>query len=172
MSELDATLSGASANSYLTIAQADDQMDGYDQVDAWEKLAKSNPDRQAALLRIGSRLIDQYCRGGEPAVQGQRLIFPRKTDKDKTGAYVIPDEVKNALLEYVDYRLENQLVGLKKLQAEGVKSASILGQNSSFDADDSQLPAGSRKELDALMGSTNAPLVVNPPVCDPNPLPW
>jgi len=175
MSELDATLSGAQANSYLTKEEADDLMDGYDQVDKWEALAKSDPDRQAQLLRQGTRLIDQYRNYGDRKEKDQRLAFPRATDKDSTGQPVIPDEVKNALLEYVNYRLEKTRVGLKQLQAEHVTNASILGQNTTMETDESQLPAEARKELDSLVQETNPPIVKNHPACglgDGGPFGW
>jgi len=157
--ELDATVSGTSANSYLTVQEADDAMDAYFSVDRWEDL---DQDKKAQLLMVGTRLIDSYSTWSDPAVAGQALAFPRSLDGPKGGPFTIRREVKRALLAFIDYFLEDQVVGLKRLQAEGVTSASILGQNASFDADVSELPGAARRELDQLKAMV-PPLFKNRP---------
>lgn len=141
--ELVATPGAADANSYLTLDEADELMESYAQFDRWDELEEA---AQKALLVRGTRVIDRYQVWGPPQTAGQKLKFPRAGD----GAGEIPDGVKLALLEFVDYVLEGSLEPLKKLQAEGVTSASILGQNSGFEKDSSLLPAGARAELDRL----------------------
>jgi hypothetical protein len=143
MVTLNAAVSDPAANSYLTLVEADDAMEAFSQLDAWDDL---DPDAQSQLLMEGTRLIDSYRIWGPKKVLTQRLEFPRSTDAEG----IIPEKVKTALLEYLNYKLEGDLEPLKKLQAENVKSASVLGQSSSFEADESRLPAGSRKPLDEL----------------------
>ncbi len=144
---LDATLSGDSSNSYLTLEEASERMNEFESFDAWDEMEE---DDQARLLIRGTRLIDAYgCGWGTRYSETQRLAFPREIDE--TGE--IPDEVKVALLEYVDFRLrdgDGSMNALKDLQAEGVTSQSILGQSTQMNSDESQLPAGARKPLDKI----------------------
>lgn len=144
--ELIATPSAADATSYLTIAEADDLMDGFDQADAWDDLEEAE---KSDLLIQATRKIDQYQAWGPRRVDGQRLCFPRAIDK----AGEIPEGVRLAVAEYIDFKLDDTVTGLKKLQAEGVTQTSVLGQSSSFETDPSGLPAGCRRELDKLVRS-------------------
>lgn len=141
--ELVATPGAADANSYLTLDEADELMETYPHFDQWDELEESE---QKALLIRGTRTIDRYRPWGAPQADGQKLKFPRSGD----AVDEIPDGVKIALMEFIDYILDGTLEPLKKLQSEGVTSASILGQNSGFKEDPSLLPAGARAELDRL----------------------
>lgn len=143
MVTVNAIPSDVAANSYLDLTEADTLFDAFSETDAWDEL---DPDAQSQLLLEGTRLIDIYRRWGPVKVEGQRLAFPRMLDKE--GA--IPENVRLALVEFVNYKLEGQLEPLKKLQAEGVTSASVLGQSSSFETDPSRLPAPARNLLDQL----------------------
>jgi len=141
-----ATPNDVAANSYLTIAEADALSLEFLNGEKWDDLEEED---QARLLLTGTRLIDRYPPGGwgtreEP---DQRLVFPRVIDEKG----VIPEGVKLALMEYVDFRLAGDLTALKKLQGEGVTSTSILGQSSSFEKDETNLPAGARQELDRIL---------------------
>ena len=147
MADLIATPSDPKANSYLTIAEADELFDAFDQGDKWDDL---DEDAKARLLLQGARKVDQYKAWGPPKVDGQRLAFPRQWDVENT----IPDGVKTAVMEYANFKLEGSMEPLKKLQEEGATSASILGQSTTFKEDASGLPAGSRRELDKLWNST------------------
>jgi hypothetical protein len=60
---IDATISGASSNSYLTRDEADSLMDGYPQLDAWDSL---DVEAQERILIVGTRLIDAYTAWGPP----------------------------------------------------------------------------------------------------------
>ena len=144
---LNAVVSDPAANSYMTLTEADERMAEFEAFDAWDALEE---DDQARMLMRGSRLIDRYREGwGAPFEEDQRLAFPRAIDADGD----IPDGVKRALLEYIDFRLKDEdgsLNTLKDLQGEGVTSQSILGQSASFEKDPSGLPAGARRELDRL----------------------
>lgn len=146
MAGLIATPSAVDANSYLTIEEADELMDGFDQSDKWDDL--EDPD-QAQLLLEATRMVDQYHAWGPRKETTQRLAFPRTQDASAK----VPEEVRLAVAEYLNFKLADEAVALKKLQAEGVTSASILGQNTSFETDPSGLPAGSRRELDKLVKS-------------------
>ncbi len=157
--DIDATPSGASANSYLTLDAADELMEGCpDALDAWDDLEE---DRRVGLLVRGTRLIDRYRDWGPPKVAGQRLRFPRGVDK--TGEIPLP--VQNALIEFCAFQLADDAPALKQLQAEGVSTVSVLGQSMAFTGpggapDTSELPAGARRELDSLVPTVNAAGVV------------
>lgn len=158
---LKTTVSATDANSYLTIEEADALMEGFEGIDKWDDLEE---DSQARLLIAGTRKIDQYKAQvggwGPKRVSTQRLSFPRATD----AADVVPEGVKLALAAYVDMAVQGDLTPLKRMQAEGVTNASILGQNMSFEADRSGLPAESRQELDRLWNSHFPTGATNPTV--------
>ncbi len=137
------------ANSYLTIAEADTLSLEFLNGEKWDDLEEED---QARLLLTGTRLIDRFPESGwgTREKEDQRLVFPRVIDEKG----VIPEGVKLALMEYVDYRLAGDLTELKKLQGEGVTSTSLLGQSSSFEKDESHLPAGARQELKRILESS------------------
>jgi hypothetical protein len=155
---LIATAGAEDANSYLTLEEANERMNEFESFDAWDAL---EDDVQARLLIKAARIVDRYRPWGKRHDDNQRLAFPREIDGDG----IIPDAVKRAVLEYVDFRLldsDGSLNSLKDLQAEGVTQQSILGQSTSFEKETSQLPAGARRELDKLgtyggLGTTNRP---------------
>ena len=151
--DLDATVSGTAANSYVTLAEAAELMEAYEQIDAWDELDETE---QARLLFRWTRLIDAYKSWGIRSVAGQALAFPRKRDGG-----LLPRDIKLALMECVDFELEGSGSGLKRQQAEGVTSTSILGKSMTFAADSSRLPAGARVPLDELYLSGQEPIVLN-----------
>lgn len=148
-----ATPSALDANSYMTVQEMSDALEGRHPLtimDAWDELQN---DAQCALLVRGSKLINQYPRGGwgPRKVDEQSMNFPRVDDL----VDAIPQKVKDALLEYVALELEDEgeMAALKKLQAEGITSANILGQSIGQEKDVSHLPAGARQPLDQLIAS-------------------
>lgn len=157
--DIDATVSGPTANSYLTLEEADERMNEFPMVDKWESL-KDADDRKVLLIRA-ARMIDRYKPWPPRVADGQARAFP--TSKDRAGA--IPDQVKTAVLEIVDHLLDGSLTPLKRLQAEGVTSMSILGQSvnvsdfATSPMDRSQIPAAARLELDRLWDSYQTPIV-------------
>ena len=153
MPEIVATAGDPAANSYLSLEEADQQMDGFPNAKRWQSLDKATKER--ALLE-GTRKVDRY-KGWLPATSTQRLAFPNARDPEGGG---IPMEVINALLEFLDWKTSGEMESLKRLQAEGVTNRSLMGQSSTFKADDSQLPAGARKELDRLWHLYSSPRLV------------
>lgn len=143
---IDATPCSETADSYLTVVDADSRMTGFFQSAKWAAL---DTDEKETLLKAASRMVGQYAPYPPKQLSGQALPFPTSKDKSLT----IPPEVLNATLEVIDYRLEDKRITLKQQQAEGVTSASLLGQSKSFNADPSGLPAEARRELDRLIAS-------------------
>jgi hypothetical protein len=141
--ELDATPSGAEANSYLTADEADELLEGFSSSDAWDAL---EDDARAAILLEGTRRIDHFKTWSPRRVNDQALAFPRKIDK----ADVVPAGVQRALAAFANYMAGQDLTALKTLQSEGVTTASLLGQSMNFEKDKSGLPAEARTELEQL----------------------
>jgi len=158
MPELVATPADPDANSYLTLDEANEAMDGYLSATLWLNLEDSQRER---LLLTGTRLIDAYKPWGPKSDPDQALSFPTANDKDTDGSFIIPPEAKKALLEYCEMMANGDIDHLKKLQAEGVTSMSMLGQNANVSKDESQLPALARKELDKLWARMGSPRLKN-----------
>ena len=151
----DATVSGTASNSYLTLEEADALTAEYDCSDDWSSLG-SQAAKERLLIKA-TRKIDRYRKDkggwGPPAVAGQKLAFPRECDPVDE----IPEGVKRAVMEAVNGELSTAVDEIKRLQAEGVTSSSLLGQSLSMSADESLLPAEARAELD-LLASQDAPI--------------
>ena len=160
MPEINATAQDPEANSYLTLEDAGQEMDTYLHAGEWQELEE---EQQQRILVVGTRLIDQYKAWGPKSDADQALSFPTKKDVNADG-FVVPAEVKRALLEYCDFMAAGDLDHLKRLQAEGVTNASILGQSTTMTEDRSGLPAGARRELDKIWLGYNAPVVVKKPL--------
>lgn len=147
---IDSEVSGLGANSYLSIAEADEMIQAFPPKieDKWNELDEGD---DAQLLIEASRMVDGY-RGengdnagwAPPKVSGQALAFPRVCDDG------IPAEVKTAVMEYVAYRLDGRKVQIKEAQEEGVTSAGIMGQSMALGTDKSGMPAGARRQLNRL----------------------
>lgn len=106
---IDATVGGASANSYVTMAEAHDYFDQRIPSTAWFE-TESTPDREAALVTGRIRLDQERFRGvpklplsGTLVSQTQALKWPRQGVVDDEGwTYrddVIPGRIKRAQME-------------------------------------------------------------------------
>lgn len=146
---LNVIISDPAADSYLSLTDARKRLNGFPPhvQDKWDE-ASSEANWEWLLMR-GTTLIDQYADWGPLKESGQRLRFPRAADSDTA----IPERVLAALAEYIAFYLDGAMVGVKKLQEEGVETASILGQSQTFAEERSGLPAGARRELDHLKRS-------------------
>jgi hypothetical protein len=156
MPDIVAIIGDPAANSYLSLEDADRLMDGFPNAKKWLNLDEATRQR---ILLDGTRKIDRF-RGWTPKTATQALAFP--TSKDPADA--LPREVIDALLEFSDFTASGEMASLKKLQAEGVTNKSVLGQNSSFKEDTSQLPAGSRSSLETLWRLYGTPILIQHPV--------
>lgn len=146
MPTIDATPGGSDANSYLTLVEAAALMETTLQADAWTALSDTLKQRH---LLVATRLVDQYTAWPPKRAAAQALAFPTS----KESAVEIPAGVKRAIAEQLAGTLEGAVTVLKKMQAEGMTSGSLLGMNASFEKDESRLVAGARRELDRLLHS-------------------
>lgn len=104
---LDATIAGAAANSYLTVAEADaraanDPISG----ETWQAAALDEKER---ALVTATDDVDIFMRpAGSPFVATQALLFPRAIDAIGTPAVAfLPGLVKKATYEQAVYLLAN-----------------------------------------------------------------
>ncbi len=143
---LDVTISGPETNSYLSLDDARERLNGFPPhvQDKWDEA--TSPDNWEWLLIRGTALIDQFTAWGPLKVRTQIRSFPRGVDS----ATAIPERVLSALAEYIAFYLDGSMVGTKKMQEEGVETMSILGQSQSLAEERTGLPAGARRELEHL----------------------
>lgn len=118
---LDATPGGASANSYITRADADTYFGSRFGTAAWDALG--NSDKEKALQQA-TRELDRVLFHGVKWTSTQALQFPR--DVQEQAVDEIPPEVQHACCEQALWIAQNQTTGgqsrRQQLQAEGVES--------------------------------------------------
>lgn len=104
---IDATVAGATADSYLTVAAADAYAaaDLGPDVDAW--LAATLANKEAALKLATADIDAEYGRDVIRYSTTQALVFPRSTDVVATVA-TLPAGVKRATWEQAKYRYANR----------------------------------------------------------------
>ena len=103
---IDATVAGASANSYLTVAAADllaaSEL-GRD-MKAWS--AATVEEKEAALVRATEEVDAEVGRVVYPATATQSLLFPRRTDYVGS-IYFIPARLARATILQAAFLLRN-----------------------------------------------------------------
>jgi hypothetical protein len=121
---LDATVGGASANSYVTLSQANDYFAAGAHLRSAEWLALSNSVREACLLSA-TRWLDVLRYFGQPVSTTQALRFPRVYENWPVDA--IPRRVRDACCEQALHLASNPNGYSKRqeLQAQGVVSYTI-----------------------------------------------
>lgn len=123
---LDATPAGASADSYLSVADAD-ALAGADlgpEVDLW---TAANTTAKEKALKRATREIDAYIRSGwAKHVSTQALRFPRSIDVDADGDPFIPVDLQRATYQQAIYVNRNAtvLAAANRRRARNVTNAS------------------------------------------------
>lgn len=109
---LDATVAGASANSYIDLAAADvfaASIDSGPEAIKWLEDASTDAECERALQRATSE-IDSYVKSGWPRYSTtQALQFPRSIDAP-SGSPVIPSDIKKATYHQAAYVLKNATI--------------------------------------------------------------
>ena len=148
---LVATVAGTTSNSYVTIEEAEAYFALRLQIAAWT--AATTTDKEKALIGA-CRAIESlrlavnrrpYGYPSEPADSlvydslspsdpAQVLSFPRKKDRNSSGAYAIPERVKKAQYEEALALLSFGAEQSRRaaLQAAGVSSFSVDGLSESY----------------------------------------
>ena len=96
---INATLSSASANSYVTLAEADAYFETVPDATTWDN--KLDDARNRALI-VATRWIDSFVFYGDRCDNGQALKFPRnnyKVDDVELACTAIPNDIKYAQYE-------------------------------------------------------------------------
>jgi hypothetical protein len=110
------------ANSYVSVASADEYFAARENVTAWDTIASSTSSttavrtRKENVLIMSTREIDKnlmffgskYNQGVRGDSEYQNLEFPRTTDFDANGDAYILDEVKYATYEQALWIMERQ----------------------------------------------------------------
>jgi hypothetical protein len=105
---LDATVAGASANSYLTIAAADALATSDLGRDAETWLAATTDQKEAALLRATDEIDGDVGRVVTRATTGQLLLFPRYEDRAADGTtLILPGRLLRATYLQAAFLLRN-----------------------------------------------------------------
>ncbi len=128
---IDATVGGASANSYAALAFAD----GYfaDTLEAHEWLSASPEERARALISATRKIDEEFRYYGTPydTVTPQALKFPRNSDLDAQGDPEIPDGIEYATCELALHLVRRHespdLVDRERLQEQGVRQLTMDG---------------------------------------------
>ena len=163
---IDATVGGATSNSYVTLTEAEAYFAARLNSATWT--AASAGDKEAALLSA-CRHIDA-CRirvhrrpYGYPTAlaidlleqlnNDQALKFPRQRDRDAAGTYIIPQPAKDAQCEEALALLAHgaEQARRRSLQAGGVESFSVDGLTESFREGAGQHPLESMEARTLLM---------------------
>ena len=96
---IDATLSGANANSYVTLAEANAYFETVPSSTQWDN---KQDDKKNRALIAATRWIDSLVFYGDRCDQGQALKFPRnnyEVDDVELSCTVIPNNIKYAQYE-------------------------------------------------------------------------
>lgn len=136
LSSIDATVGGASSNSYITLAEANQYADDRAYNADW--VSASDDDKTKALFSATER-IDQFLFQGNKADQDNALQFPRYGIEDRDGWYVpgteIPRDIKRAQFELAlallgkDYLKNTGLENMKNIKVEGITIGTVQPQD-------------------------------------------
>jgi hypothetical protein len=122
---LDATVGGVSANSYITVADADAYFTGRGSPSAWTSLTTAQ--KEGALIYATEWLDSNYSWYSTICTTTQALGFPRNSGFDSEGRTimgcgVIPTKIKNATCEMALQHINENLYSTER---EGLKSQSF-----------------------------------------------
>lgn len=123
---LDATVGGATANSYLTLATANALLEGHLHTDVWFVHEATMLQREEALMWATSLLERLVQWSGTPATDTQALAWPQTGQTDRFGrpvaTTVIPQDVQQATAWYALALLQEQYALAQGTPPTSVKS--------------------------------------------------
>lgn len=149
----------ATANSYVTVAEADAYFSDSFGRPLWITPA-TTADVKATLVVYASRLLDQYMEwAGSRATDTQSMEWPRIGAYDRFGAMIpsdqIPKQVKYAVFELAYYALENNGLSFADQTIDSVKVGSIQVEFTPKSTD-----AGIPKFIENLLSGLGMPIIV------------
>lgn len=121
---IDATVGGASANSYATIAEGTTYHDTHLSADAW---TDGGSDKQCRGLQMATRLLDQWFDWyGSPVGSTQALLWPRVGVIGPNGYELannaIPTLIKHATIELARQLMVEDITADSDAEAKGLQS--------------------------------------------------
>jgi hypothetical protein len=119
---IDTTISGASANSYCSIADADSYHETHPYATTWEN---ADSDQKCRALQTATRLLDQWYEWqGIVADSAQRLLWPRIGVTGPHGylepSDAIPERIEQATAELARQLLDADRTVDSDLEAQGI----------------------------------------------------
>lgn len=119
---IDATVGGASANSYATIAEGTTYHDTHLYADAW---TQTYDDKRCRALQMATRLLDYwYDWHGSPVNATQALLWPRVAVIGPNGyeeaSDAIPTRITDATIELARQLLEADRTADSTVETEGI----------------------------------------------------
>lgn len=115
---LDATVGGASSNTYATLAEANTYHDAHVYYENW---TNASTDKKNRALAMATRLLDDNVRWtGSVVNDTQALRWPRNGTYDADGILqgsdAIPQDVKDATAEYARHLIQSDLTATPDTQ--------------------------------------------------------
>lgn len=131
----DATVGGANANSYVSVADADAYIAIRLYSDEWN--AADTATKQAALATATATIDELYQWKGEKATSTQELHWPATGAVDCNGddinSTTIPNAVKNAVCEQALYLLKFDALQTPTSIMQGLSAATVGSLSATFD---------------------------------------
>ncbi|MBT4081900.1 MAG: hypothetical protein HOE82_14930 [Gammaproteobacteria bacterium] len=133
---LDATIGGASSDSYITVAASDTYHSNHLYATAWT--GASTDDKEKAL-KMATRILDERLSWiGDKHTEAQALRWPRSSVRDKDGYSVatteIPTDITNATAEFARHLISSDLTAASEGKGIGAIKADKI--NVKFNAGD------------------------------------
>lgn len=122
---LDATIGGASADSYISVDDADTYFGAHVTTAVWDAATVASKEKG---LKMATRLLDQrYDWAGEKVSDSQSLRWPRSNAFDKDGdafeTNELPLELTQATAEFAQYLLTSDTT--KETDGRGLTSTTV-----------------------------------------------
>lgn len=132
----DATVGGADANSYVTVAYADDYFTTRLNSSAWSSAVTAT--KQSALVTATETIEEKFSWRGVKATDTQALHWPASEAYDCNGDAIddtdIPGAVKRAVCEQALYLLTFDATQTPVGIMQGISSASVGAVSAVFDS--------------------------------------
>ena len=132
---LDATVNGSSADSYVSVADADAYHDNHLYASTWTSASTANKEK---ALKMATRILDEKIDWvGTKATEQQALGWGRYdvTDEGYTvSSTIIPQPIKNATSEFARHLIGSDLTG--NADGKGLSSLAVGSVSLTFDKND------------------------------------
>jgi len=132
---LDATANGASADSYITVADADTYHDNHLYATDWTGATTANKEK---ALKMATRILDEKIEWSGTRTSSTQALGWGRTDVTDDGQVVssdsVPQSIKNATAEFARHLISSDSTGDE--DGKGLTSISVGSVALSFDKTD------------------------------------